>query len=162
MKTNPTPLAMDIFTHIQRRDKNAVFLVRGEPGPLLAAGFGRTSKVLWEARLQTANTEVNLSTSDPSLFALMIDRSGPQHSPRLLLYWGDGPDPILEYVQGSEYNIDLKGNVLIAAQSEDGIRDAVIHAVFNGQNSASLIVLPSCELLSHLCCCTGMSMGGMQ
>lgn len=148
MQTTPTPLAAEIFGNVQALDRTAVFLAVQDQGPVLSAGLNRTQRVTYQAFLRSADVEVSLP--DIAQFALLMDGRGPGGSPRLVLYCEDDPEPVLQYNQGCANYPDLTGQIFITAQEPRGEGIVTIHAVFNGNNGASLLIDSSPVLQRHL------------
>lgn len=148
MDTNPTPLAIKIFSNIQALDRTAVFLAVRDQGRVLSAGPSRSTEVTCRVFLRSADGD--LLRHDDCEFVILMDGRGPNGSPRLVMYHEGASDPIVEYDQDTEGYSDLVGSVFVTGREPNGNRILTIHAVFNGQKGGSLLIDSSPTLQRHL------------
>lgn len=161
MNCNPTPLATQIMANIYAQSRRTVFLAVQGDGPRLSFGSNRTSMVKYHICLKSGDRNFNLTSNDTQQFALLIDGYGPQNTPRLVLYMGDGPDPALEYSRSDSKEPEPSGHISITAYEESGRGSAIIHAVFRREHGASLLIDGGEVLRRHLKLCDSLMKGGV-
>lgn len=157
MDTNPTPLAIKIFSNIQALDRTAVFLAVRDQGRVLSAGPSRSTEVTCRVFLHSAG--VDLLKCDNCEFVILMDGRGANGSPRLVMYHEGASDPVVEYDRDVEGYSDLVGSVFVTGREPNGNRILVVHAIFNGQKGGSLLIDSSPTLQRHLNQCTLLTGG---
>lgn len=159
MQTFATPLATSLFCNVRSLDREAVCLMVQGNGPLISFGENRTSQVQYRISLKADDQTIILESADQKPFALLMDSYGPKGTPRLVLYTEEAVKPILEYDRSDDDTIMLCGSILILAHEERGPGSAIIHAVFDGERGASLLIDGAEALQHHLTLCTSLIEG---
>lgn len=156
MKCTPTKLAVEIITKNYAQSRDAFFIAVQDAGPRLSFGANRTQAVQYRIHLQNEDQEFVLTSNHQQQFALLADADGPNGTPRIVLYMGEDPDPALEHVHSDDGNNSLFGYILILAHEEQGPGSAIIHAIFDGDRGASLLIDGADVLQHHLTLCTSL------
>lgn len=149
MDTKPTPLALSIFSAIQGKNSRAVFLSEQNGNPVLGFGANSTGIVFYLIRLCWAGREIRLASRDHPTFAFLADCGGTHNSARLVLYSGNGPDPILEFGGDGEPR-QLSGQIIVRAKDQFSDQQVVIHAVFGGDGANSIAIDTDPQFANHL------------